>query len=120
MTISYTEELLEPGLRLVRLTGVLDTAGAMVIEDDFHRVLLDGDCSVIVDLSSVPFISSYGMRMLLIAAKRLMDSGCVMHLAAPTPPVMSVITIAGFHELFPVHDSIEDARLFLSSGPVAQ
>ncbi len=119
VSVSYTEEFVQPGLRLVHLFGALDTAGAMVIEDGFTKMLIDGDCSVIVDISEVDFVSSYGMRMLLIAAKRVHDSGCELHLAGPRPHIMNVLTIAGYHELFPIHQSADEARHFLT-GEIPQ
>jgi hypothetical protein len=41
-------------------------------------------------------MSSYGLRMILMAAKALHDKGGGLYLAAPTSRVLEVIKVAGY------------------------
>jgi stage II sporulation protein AA (anti-sigma F factor antagonist) len=94
--------------------GTLDAPNTMTIEDSFRARLLDlGARQVIVDLSSVDYMSSYGLRMLLIGAKTLSNQGGALHLAGPNPNVMAVIRLAGYDTMFPVYETVEEAILLL-------
>ena len=115
MDITYTEELLQDGLRKIALTGTLDAPAAMSIEDEFAQMLIEKGGQVIVDMAGVDYISSYGLRMLLLGAKDLRGVGGGLHLAAARPHVKDVIAMAGYDTMFPVYNSIDDAILFLTS-----
>ena len=113
MAVTFGEELLQNGLRKIALEGTLDAPSAMAIEDEFKATLLEGGGAVIVDLSGVDYMSSYGLRMLLVGAKALHTVGGGLHLAAPNEHVMKVITVAGYDTMFPVHETVADAVLNL-------
>lgn len=114
MPVTYTEEFLEKGLRQVSLEGTLDAPGAMAIENGFQEVLTGQGGQVIIDLSGVDFMSSYGLRMLLVGAKALHAAGGGLHLAAATPHVMQVIHVAGYDTMFPVYETVQDAIITLT------
>jgi len=116
MSITIQEELLDKGLRKISLQGILDAPGAMAIEEQFRARLLEKGGKVIVDMKGVEYMSSYGLRMLLVGAKALRDQKGELHLAAPNPHVMKVITLAGYDTMFPVHETIEDALLYAGKG----
>ncbi len=113
MSVTFTQEFLESGLRQIKVVGTLDAPGAMSIEDQFQATLLEHGGNVIVELSGVDYMSSYGLRMLMVGAKALHNAGNGLHLAAPNERVREVIQLAGYDTMFPVHDTIEDAILYL-------
>lgn len=113
MSITFTEEILEGGLRRIALVGTLDAPGAMSIEDEFQALLKEKGGNVIIDLAGVDYMSSYGLRMLLVGAKELKGAGGGLHLAEANTRVMEVITMAGYDTMFPVYESIEEAILLL-------
>jgi anti-anti-sigma factor len=114
MPVTYTEEFLEKGLRQVSLAGTLDAPGAMAIENGFQEVLTGQGGQVIIDLSGVDYMSSYGLRMLMVGAKALHDMRGGLHLAAANPRVMEVIRVAGYDTMFPVYETVQDAILTLT------
>jgi anti-anti-sigma factor len=114
MSVTYSEELLENGLRKISLSGTLDAPGAMEVEEAFHALLLEHGGQVIIDLADVDYMSSYGLRMLLMGAKALHQANGGLHLAAPNPHVMEVIRIVGYDEMFPVYETVEEAVASLS------
>ena len=69
--------------------------------------------NVILDMSGLDYMSSYGLRMILMSAKALHDKGGGLYLAAPTSRVMEVIKVAGYDTMFPVYESVAEAILFL-------
>ncbi|MBJ7310912.1 STAS domain-containing protein [Rugamonas sp. CCM 8940] len=86
--------------------GRIDQAHA----DDFQRALgafLPG-CTgagdaLLLDLSGVDFISSIGLRALMIAIKQVKAQGGRMALAALSPLVGEVFSISRFDMLFEIH-----------------
>ncbi len=114
MSVTMSEEFIDHGLRKISLVGTLDAPSAMAIEEEFKASLMEHGGRVIVDLSGVDYMSSYGLRMLLIGAKMLHSAHGELHLAAPNEHVMKVITVAGYNTMFPVHESVADAILHLA------
>lgn len=67
-----------------------------------------GGPALLFDLSALEYISSSGLRVLMIAAKQTRPHGGRMAVAAPQPVVGEVLTISRFNLVFPVHASVDD------------
>lgn len=109
MSVTYSEETLKSGARKVALVGMLDSAAAAAMAEELEAFISGKGGQVIVDMSGLDFIASSGLRVLLVSAKALYDSGGQLHLAAPNPRVMSVLDIAGYVSLFPVYKTLDEA-----------
>ncbi len=109
MGVNFSEEFLKNGLLKISFAGTLDAPGAMGVEEQFQNRLNQEGGNVIVDLSGLEYMSSYGLRMLLMAAKSLHDRGGGLYLAGPAPHVMDVIKVAGYDTMFPVYRSVDEA-----------
>lgn len=114
MSTTCKQERLEDNLRKVMIHGKLDAPSTMAIEKELRTMLLEEPDQIIVDLSGVDYMSSYGLRLLLICAKALQDSKGGLHLAGANQRVMEIITMAGYDTLFPVYETVEDALLALT------
>lgn len=68
-----------------------------------------GGKALILDLSGVTFISSIGLRALMIAIKQVKAQEGRMMLAALTPLVAEVFQISRFDLLFDIHPNVEAA-----------
>ncbi|HEC22130.1 MAG TPA: anti-sigma factor antagonist [Chloroflexi bacterium] len=106
---SLTTEERPDGLKVVRIHGDLDSMGTQLIQDAFSRAISDRTDTVIVDLSDVKFLSSSGMAMLLVKGKMLRQGGGNLILAGPSERVLDVLRLSGFHELFEIYPSVEEA-----------
>lgn len=62
-----------------------------------------------MDLSGVEYISSAGLRSLLVLGKRIKAKGGTLLLVGLQGMVKEVFDISGFAALFPVHASHEEA-----------
>jgi anti-sigma B factor antagonist len=109
MTVTFAEEKLGADLWKVVFVGTLDAPGTMTVEREFQTWLEGRTGQVIVELSEVDYMSSYGLRMLLSAAKTMRQAGGGLHLAAPNENVYQVIKMVGYDTLFPVYKTIEEA-----------
>lgn len=104
---------LDDGTKLVKLTGKMDIQGTGQIEDAFTIQTASKKAGVIVDLSQVAFIASYGMRILVSNAKSLAGRGGKMVLLKPAPMVKDVLSSAGIDQLIPIYDELEAAKAAL-------
>jgi anti-anti-sigma factor len=75
MTVTFAEEKLGADLWKVVFVGTLDAPGTMTVEREFQTWLEGRTGQVIVELSEVDYMSSYGLRMLLSAAKTMRQAG---------------------------------------------
>ena len=89
------------GITNVVLRGRLDTAGAGAIDLKFNAVA-GAKRAIVIDLSAVDFLTSLGIRLLVIGAKAVKKKGGKLVLFAPTEHVLSVLNAAGIEQLIPV------------------
>jgi anti-sigma B factor antagonist len=97
------------GATKVILRGRFDTTGAILIEMPFNAITREKP-AVVVDLSAVNFLSSYGIRVLLVGAKTVKSKGGKLAILCPAGNVAKVLEVAGASTLIPVFPT-EDAAL---------
>jgi anti-anti-sigma factor len=90
--------------------GRIDAANAAVAEIDVLALLENAGPSVVLDLSQVDYVSSAGLRVLLIGAKTARAKGGKAVIVAPKPAVLEVLRMSGFDKIIPVADSREAAQ----------
>lgn len=103
------------GIRIVHVQGDLDSMGTHMVSEMFEKQLEGVTSNVVVNLQNVSFISSAGMALLLQQGKTLNKAGGKLVLAAATSRVIEVLTLAGFHELFDVYDTVDAALTALNA-----
>jgi anti-anti-sigma factor len=103
-----TEEIGAEGIKVV-LRGRFDTTGAILIEMPFNA-LTSEKRAIVVDLASVNFLSSYGIRVLLVGAKTVRSKGGRLVIFCPEGNVAKVLQAAGTGALIPVH-ATQDAAI---------
>jgi anti-anti-sigma factor len=108
MDIEVTEE--RDGEALVLLPiGRLDSANARSFESIVMERVDKGERLLLVDFGRLNFISSSGMRVLLIAAKKLRASQGKLVLCAMPEHIQEVFRISGFDQIIPIRDTRESA-----------
>ncbi len=105
---------LDNGIKHIKLNGRMDIPGTNQIETSFTAQTSTKKGGVLVDMSGVEFIASFGMRILLSNAKALKGRGGKMALYNPIPVVQEALTVAGINELIPIYDDFEAACLELA------
>ena len=66
------------------------------------------DNSIMIDLSAVDFVSSAGLRIFLILAKKLQKEARTFSLCSLNKLVMEVFTTSGFNQIISVHANRDD------------
>jgi anti-anti-sigma factor len=115
MSASFEEEKVKDGIFKFTLCGTLDAPGTMVIEDEFRSRVSAAGGRVIVDLLGVDYISSYGLRMLLVGARAVNNLDGMLSLAGANENVMQMIRVAGYETILPVYATVEEAVASLSA-----
>jgi anti-sigma B factor antagonist len=91
------------------LSGRLDTTTANTFETKILAQIEAGDRRFIIDLEQLDYISSAGLRVLVLAGKRLDSGKGKIVLCSLKDPVREVFDIVGFSSTFPVYPSHDDA-----------
>ncbi len=82
------------------LEGRLDTATAPELDEELKRSL-DGVETLILDLEKLQYMSSAGLRVLLLTQKRMMKQGQmkVLHVGET---IMEIFEVTGFSEILTI------------------
>jgi anti-sigma B factor antagonist len=91
------------------LSGKLDTTVAKTFEERMLAHIEAGDRRFVIDLARLDYISSAGLRVFLLAAKRLNSGDGKIVLCSLKDSVKEVFDIAGFSSIFPVYGSHDEA-----------
>jgi anti-sigma B factor antagonist len=102
------------GISKVVLRGRFDTTGAVIVELPFNKLVTEKR-KIIVDLSAVTFLASYGIRVLLVGAKIVNGKGGNLVILCPDNNVAKVLKTAGMDALIPIHQSEAAAIAALAS-----
>ena len=97
----------------VRLHGRLDSAGVEELELKFFAATAAARKHAVVDLSEVTFLASMAIRMLVMAAKRVVRGGHQLVLLNPTGLVDETLETADLYSLIPVARSEEEANALI-------
>lgn len=104
ITESKREDIL-----ILRLRGRLDASTSSKFEEKLLTSIDGGEKKFIIDFSQLDYISSSGLRVLLMAAKRLRGSGGEIVLSSLKDQIKEIFDIAGFSSIFPIFYSQEEA-----------
>lgn len=74
---------------------------------------------VALDFSEVSYISSVGLRALMVAAKTSKANGGAIAVGALTPVVREIFEISRFNYVVPVFDTLREALASLSADAAA-
>ena len=94
---------------ILRVIGKLDAATSKALEDKILPVIAAGQERLVVELSQLEYISSAGLRVFILAAKRMEESKGKMILSSLKDSVKQVFDIAGFSSFLCLAGSTEEA-----------
>lgn len=92
---------------VVKVTGRVDSATASQLADEFTRIHDRGHYKIVMDFTSLDFISSAGLRVLISTLKncRRYNRGDLL-LAGMPENIYSVFDLAGFTSIFKIYDDV--------------
>lgn len=107
-----------PQVHEFNLSGRLDAIAASEATREPRRAVAEGVRLMLLDLSEVTFMSSSGLRALLLLRKELLARGGELRLASMKPQVFEVFSLTGFTQIFNIHPTREDALAAFDQGNV--
>ena len=97
------------GITVIAPGGRIDTTTSGPLEEAVRKTVDAGARDLVIDFSSVDYISSAGLRVFLLLAKRMRDLKGRLVLCGMPEPVRQVFHLAGFLPLFSVEPSRDTA-----------
>ncbi len=94
---------------ILDLAGRLDASTSSAALDQLIHIVDAGNNLILGNLAKLEYISSAGLRVFLMLAKRLKSSQGRIHLYALPDYVKEIFEISGFASIFPVHTSEAEA-----------
>jgi anti-anti-sigma factor len=96
---------------VVKVNGRMDAVTAPEFEKTVGLWIDEGEKCFVVDMGALEYISSAGLRSILIIAKKLKSINGKILLAAMEESVNEVFEISGFNSIIPIHDTVQAAIL---------
>jgi anti-anti-sigma factor len=99
--------------------GRIDLSNAEAFRDGLSAALAKANTAIVVDLSGVDYISSAGLRSLMIVFKAAKSEGKAFAVAALQPLVREIFAISRFDLVFPLFGTVRDAIAELAPGALS-
>ena len=99
----------EASATVVTISGRLDAVTAPEYEKAVNELIFAGEIKLVVDFDGLDYISSAGLRGLLVTAKQLKGKGGQIRCANVKGTVKEVFDISGFGSIFQMDDSVSAA-----------
>ena len=93
----------------VLVSGRIDGINVAEFEETVRAAIEDSDQAVVMDLEQLSYISSPGLRVLLLIAKDLMGRDAGFAVCAMSDQMRKVFETAGFDKVISIHPSRAEA-----------
>ena len=99
----------EGGTLVAKAEGRIDGTNAREFQDNLDSVIEEGDRAVILNFEDLMYISSAGIRVVLMTAKTLQRREARFALCSLSEPVREIFEVSGFDKIIPIHASQDEA-----------
>ncbi len=104
---------------IAKAEGRISSVNALKFQEELDAAFVDADRLAILDLEQLSYISSAGLRVILVTAKGLQGRSIKFALCSLSESVLEIFQVSGFDKIIPVRDSQAAAIEALSSkGPL--
>ncbi len=90
---------------IAEVDGRIDGMTAKEFEEKMTAAIPEGGGPMVCDLAAVSYVSSAGLRAILVIAKRFSKDGNFFSVCGHSGPVAEVLRISGFEKIIPMHES---------------
>ena len=97
------------GVLVAKVEGRVDSSNSQDFQRQLQAAIGDDVGAVVMDFGQLAYISSAGLRVVLLVAKILGQRDVSISLCSLSGPVQSVFEISGFNRIIQIHDTRADA-----------
>lgn len=109
---------LKTGVEVFELHGKLDVNTAPQVQEEL-MAKVGQDCRLVLDMKDCDYVSSAGLRFMLVIAKQLTKVGGHGAIANLLEEVKDVMEMTGFDNLFNVYEDVDEAVTAVMKGDIA-
>ena len=99
----------QDGMLSAWVGGRIDGSTAAEFEGTVRTAIEESDRAVIMDFGDLTYISSAGLRVILLIAKSLENQNAKFALCSLSDPILEVFEISGFDKIIALHPSKAEA-----------
>jgi anti-anti-sigma factor len=99
----------EKNTKIISLEGKMDAISAPEFEDKMGEWIEQGETGFIINLGEVNYMSSAGLRSILIVAKKVKEQEGKLIFVNLREEVQKIFRISGFSSMIPTYESLETA-----------
>jgi anti-anti-sigma factor len=115
VTVMGIEETSIGGIKTTAIFGRLDSVTSSGYETELMALLQDGRKAMLIDLAGLDYLSSAGIRVLLVLFKHAADAKVSMAILRPPAHVAEILEIAGLDDILTIYPSAEEAAQSLAN-----
>lgn len=94
---------------VVTASGRVDGTNARDFQSDLEAVIKASDQAVVLDMENLSYISSAGLRVILLAAKSLQRKDATLTICSLSDPIREIFSVSGFDQIIPIHATQAEA-----------
>ncbi|MDR1982417.1 MAG: STAS domain-containing protein [Holosporaceae bacterium] len=103
----------EEGITIITPVGRVDTSTAKAFEDGVMEAI-NSNSKIAIRFSDIDYISSAGLRVVLMAGKKLTASKGTLVLIDMPEKIFAVFKMSGFDKILKISSSFEESKSFFS------
>jgi anti-anti-sigma factor len=104
------------GVTVIKISGSLDGNTVNDAQEKILPLVSAKDISLVLDLKDCGYISSAGLRLLLMAAKQLSTQNGILVLSGLSAEIKDVMEMTGFNNFFKTFDTVTAAVAAVRKG----
>ena len=94
---------------VLNIDGRIDSSNFTVFEEEINRILNNSVTNIIFNCKGLNYISSSGLRVFLVAQKKIISLKGRLYLCNMQPAIKEIFSISGFSNIFRIFDTLEEA-----------
>lgn len=95
--------------KVLQLSGRIDNLGAVLLKEKLMPLLAVDHSLVVLDFSMVHYLSSAGLRVLLIGAQQAQVSRGKLHICNVRPAIRDFFTMSGLEKVMKIYSTFSEA-----------
>ncbi|MBP6978548.1 MAG: STAS domain-containing protein [Bacteroidales bacterium] len=102
-------DIVQDGITILELKGRLDTTNYSFLEEKIMKLIEDHHHNILVDCNDLSYISSSGLRIMLMGLKKINLVKGKFFLCCLQENIREIFEISGFTSIFSIYSTRQEA-----------